>query len=276
MTHAWTFRKLSDISSVTLVRGMPSSRVTAQGEVPVKSVAMLRSGEEAQRFAGTSDLARVGATIAEPGDVLIAVEGGTAGECLVVQAEMGRFVPSQQAATLRVLPNDELDPWFLAAWLTSEEGQRRVDMLKRGSAIQRIALSDLEYLEVPLPPIAEQRKVGERFRAFADSIGVHRKALGLLESLLKADLALEFAVTEEAPRTHKRIGEIEPRARRLRPTGSPARGGVIQDIKPKARMSKQAWLKQQKNKHDDERVVGDFDPEAGKDPTGRIKEKPGE
>src|SRR5262245_46830021 len=93
--------EIADALAVT--RGFPTQRATQDGEVPVRSIADLRNDSPPRHFADRADIEDLGLGPAQPGDVLVAMEGGTVGETMVVPTGLDEFVPSQQAATLRVL-----------------------------------------------------------------------------------------------------------------------------------------------------------------------------
>ncbi|HEX3795269.1 MAG TPA: restriction endonuclease subunit S [Acidimicrobiales bacterium] len=173
---------------------MPTTRTAKTGDVPVLSVAALRNGDAPRRFVGRAEMITVGAALVN--DVLLAVEGGTVGECFVVHEDLAEFVPSQQAATLRVLSTEEVEPWYLGAWLSSAEGQQRLGVIARGSTIQRIAFGDLEGLDVRIPQLTEQRRIGGRYRAFNESIRAHRAVAAELEELQRVEFALAFSGEE--------------------------------------------------------------------------------
>ena len=97
---------------------LPDTASSRLGDVRVMSVAALRNAVPPRHFADRVDVTE--ADIAQPGDVLVAIEGGTVGETLVVPEGLEDFVPSQQAVTLRVGDRTSIDPWYLGAWLTSE------------------------------------------------------------------------------------------------------------------------------------------------------------
>jgi len=186
--------RISEIADVLAVkRGFPTQRATQDGEVPVRSIADLRNDSPPRHFADRADIEDLGLGHAQPGDVLVAVEGGTVGETMVVPAGLDEFVPSQQAATLRVLDTRRLDPWFLGAWLSTEQGRQQVRRLARGSGIQRIAIKDLSSLVVRVPPLADQQAIGARFRAFENSIQSHRSVAACLAELRDLDLRVIFA-----------------------------------------------------------------------------------
>ncbi len=187
--------RLGDLvpTEVTITRGFPTQRAVTEGAVRVMSLASLRNSATPKHFAERAEIADLGIDFARPGDVLIAIEGGTVGETLVVADGLEDFVPSQQAATLRVVDQTRLDPWYLGAWLTTEPATEQLRRLARGSGIQRIPIKELASLTVPLPPLDRQRRIGQRFAAFDAAIQSHRDLASCLEELRVTDLVVTFA-----------------------------------------------------------------------------------
>jgi restriction endonuclease S subunit len=186
--------RLADLSQVvTVSRGFPTQRAAQEGEVRVMSLAALRSETPPRHFADRDDIRDVGLEPAQPGDVLVAVEGGTVGETLVVPDGTAEFVPSQQVATLRVVDATSVDPWYLGAWLTTASAREQIRRLARGTAIQRVPIKDLASLIVRLPPFADQQAIGARFLAFENSIHSHRAVATCLEELRDLDLLVALA-----------------------------------------------------------------------------------
>src|SRR5262249_54310976 len=93
--------RLGDLEHVlTISRGFPTQHAKPEGQVRVMSVAALRNETPPKLFADQDSISDVGLEVARTGDVLIAIEGGTVGETMVVLADTKEFVPSQQVATL--------------------------------------------------------------------------------------------------------------------------------------------------------------------------------
>lgn len=186
--------KLGDLvpATVQVTRGLPTQRAQNDGDVRVLSVAALRSGAPPKHYAAADDLRDLGLDIARAGDVLIAIEGGTIGEAIVVAEDEQPFVPSQQVATIRVIDTDVLDPWYVGAWLSTETAMEQLRRLARGAGIQRIAMKELDALVLTLPPIAAQREIGDRYRAFDRSIRLHREITACLKELCDVDLVMSF------------------------------------------------------------------------------------
>ena len=94
--------RLGEIFGVDVHRGMPTSRTSTDGQYPVFSIAALRNDDAPTRFVDRDEMDPYGADGAYVDDVLVAIEGGTVGEAMVVTRDMGPFVPSQQVAVIRL------------------------------------------------------------------------------------------------------------------------------------------------------------------------------
>lgn len=193
MTNFKEIRLADLVPALTITKGFPTHRALAEGDVRVMSVAALRNDAMPKHFAEREDIADLSLDLAQPGDVLVAIEGGTVGETLVVPEGIADFVPSQQAATLRVTDITMLDPWYLGAWLTTQPAREHLRRLARGLGIQRIPIKDLMSLIVRVPPLQDQREIGDRFRAFEIAAQSHRAVTACLEELRDADLVVTFA-----------------------------------------------------------------------------------
>jgi len=180
-------------TTLSITRGFLTAKATESGDVPVLSVAMIRNRAGAKHFTDLETVNGTGQSLAQSGDTLVAIEGGTVGETLLVPEEQPPFVPSQQVATLRVLDDSSVDPWYLGAWLSTEAARDQVRRLARGSAIQRVPIKDLGTVSIPLVPLEHQHEIGERFRAFDQSISNHRSVAACLEELRETDLTATFA-----------------------------------------------------------------------------------
>lgn len=197
------------VPSLTITKGFPTQRALPEGEVRVMSVAALRNTAIPKHFAEWDAIADLGLELAQPGDVLVAIEGGTVGETLVVPDGIDVFVPSQQAATLRAVDTTRLDPWYLGAWLATEPAREQLRRLARGMGIQRIPIKDLASLTVRVPSLQDQRAIGERFRAFETAIQSHRAVTACLEELRDVDLVVTFAnASLKDPSDDRQVADI--------------------------------------------------------------------
>ena len=195
------------VPNLTITKGFPTQRASPEGDVRVMSVAALRNTALPKHYAERDAISDLGLELAQHGDVLVAIEGGTVGETLVVPDGTDEFVPSQQVATLRVVDTNTIDPWYLGAWLATEPAREQLRRLARGLGIQRIPIKDLATLAVRVPPLQDQREIGERFHAFETAIQSHRAVTACLEELRDLDLVLTLAdinSNETGEREHQR------------------------------------------------------------------------
>jgi restriction endonuclease S subunit len=186
--------RLGDLDgAISIRRGFPTQRTSSDAPVPVLSLAAIRNDVPPKHFADWPDIDDLGLELARPDDVLIAIEGGTVGEALVVPPAVHEFVPSQQVATLRVVDRAAVDPWYLGAWLSTKVGREQMQRLARGSGIQRIPIGELSSLIIRMAPRAEQVEIGRRYFAFEDSIRSHRAVTACIQKVRDLDLVVAFA-----------------------------------------------------------------------------------
>lgn len=185
--------RLGDLAAVAIIRGFPTQRTEVDGDVPVMSVADLRNGSGPRHYADMDSIEEAGLAFAEPGDVLVAIEGGTVGETLTVTEGAAQFVPSQQVATIRVMDSAAVDPWYLGAWFATELARETLRRLAVGMGIKRVPIRELASLTVKLPGLSQQREIGRRFLAFETAIGAHRDLAACLEDLRDVDLVVAFS-----------------------------------------------------------------------------------
>ena len=110
------------------------------------------------------------------GDLVLTKNGGPI-RAAVAEIPEGQTVLA--TGNLYVVRPDasRVDPYFLAAFLASDDGRELVDSLTTGSAIRTLPLRDLRGLEVPVPSMEVQRRVAARYQAALDEIEVCKSRL---------------------------------------------------------------------------------------------------
>lgn len=147
-------------------------------------------------FAGASrisqddfEAARAGNSAPQPGDVLFSKDG-TVGKVHVVESSEP-FAVLSSIAILR--PKANVNSRYLGHVLQTPEVLAQAVSRKTGSGVPRIILSDLRRVEVPLPPLEEQRRVAAILDR-ADAIRANRRqALAQLEELARSIFQIMFA-----------------------------------------------------------------------------------
>lgn len=119
-----------------------------------------------------------------PGDVVIAKLGAVGTACIIPEdAPAGIIV----ADVVRFRGDSKrVDHRFLCHYLNSSSGQCAVVKLSRGSTRVRTNLSDLKKVEIPLPPLSEQKRIAAILDK-ADAIRRKRQqAIQLADDFLRA------------------------------------------------------------------------------------------
>ena len=114
--------------------------------------------------------ADAGTSAPKHGDVLFSKDG-TVGKVHVVETDE-RFAVLSSLAILR--PANTVDSGFLGHMLGTPDVLAQAVKRKSGSAIRRIILSDLKKVEIPLPPLPEQRRIAA-ILDHADALRANRR-----------------------------------------------------------------------------------------------------
>jgi type I restriction enzyme S subunit len=201
MSESWPQAQLGDLVSKI------GSGATPRGgkEVYVETgTAFIRSQnvyDNAFSFGGlvriTDDAAHElkGVSVQE-GDVLVCITGESVTRtCLVDPAVLPARV-SQHVAIVRPDPG-QLDSGFLKAALLSAPIKNHLNRLSEAGATRRaLTKSHLESLEIPLPPLVEQRRIAGVLGALDDLIETNQRLIGNLDDLAAAVFNRSIAVPD--------------------------------------------------------------------------------
>ena len=150
----------------------------------------------------------------EPGDFVINIVFGWEGAiALLGQAEEG-MIGSHRFPTFRA-EEDRLDSRFLLYYCKTHAGLDLLGRVSPGGAGRNRTLSKTAFLQqrIPLPPIAEQRRIISRIEELAGLIEESQRLRVSVDHEINAMLAAEHRkIAEQAPR--RPLGEIAPLNRR--------------------------------------------------------------
>ena len=136
------------------------------------------------------------------GDVLFSKDG-TVGKVHLVR-EPQDFAVLSSLAILR--PDKRLASEYLAHFLRSPTALDAAMKKKTGSAVRRIVLRDLASLQIPLPPIDEQKRIAAILDK-ADALRAKRRqAIALLDSYTQSIFLEMFGDADKIPRLQ--LGEF--------------------------------------------------------------------
>jgi type I restriction enzyme S subunit len=119
-------------------------------------------------------------------DVLLNITGDSVARCCQVAADVLPARVNQHVAIIRPEPKS-LDARFLRYVLVSHEYQSRLLALASAGATRpALTKSMIEELDIPLPPIPEQRAIASVLGALDDKIELNRRMNATLEGMARA------------------------------------------------------------------------------------------
>ena len=122
----------------------------------------------------------------KPNDVLLNITGDSVARCCQVATDVLPARVNQHVAIIRPQP-DSLDARFLRYVLVSHEYQSRLLALASAGATRpALTKTMIEELDIPSPPLAEQKTIAAVLGALDDKIELNRRMNATLEAMARA------------------------------------------------------------------------------------------
>jgi type I restriction enzyme, S subunit len=120
------------------------------------------------------------------GDTLIAMTGATVGKVGRFPRSHERYFLNQRVGKVYLTDPDAADYRYLYYVLSQDTYVRQMFGVADGSAQANISGSQIESLEIPLPPLAEQKVIAVVLGALDDKIELNRRMNTTLEAMARA------------------------------------------------------------------------------------------
>ena len=184
-TDPWEQRKLGELTE-SYSGGTPAA---GESEFYGGSIPFIRSAEIASEstelFLTGEGYESSSARMVKPGDVLYALYGATSGE-VAVSKQKGAI----NQAILAILPHDDCDAKYLAAWLRRQKDYIVTTFLQGGQG--NLSGVIVKNLEVAIPSLPEQQRIGSCLSLLDSLITLHQRKLELLRNIKKSMLNKMF------------------------------------------------------------------------------------
>jgi type I restriction enzyme, S subunit len=139
-----------------------------------------------------------------PSDLLVC-EGGEVGRAAIWR---GTIECAFQKALHRVRPRGGVLPEFLLYLLMHYAATREFERYVTGSTIAHLPQEDLRRLPVPLPPLAEQRRIVMAMEEHLSRLDSARESLSRVQRLLERWRSSTLAALNHPGARQRRIGDI--------------------------------------------------------------------
>ena len=118
------------------------------------------------------------------GDILLS-KNGFPFKVAVAEPPSGREVLANGNLYIISLDETLVDPYYVKAYLESEQGSKQLKNIAVGTAMPNIGIAQLGTIIIPVPPMSEQKQLVEKYRAVLDKISDLRSQLAEAEGDLK-------------------------------------------------------------------------------------------
>ena len=187
MAGDWETLPLGAVAAVRSGYAFKSSDWTESG-VPVVKIANVKGGR--LEMAGCSFVDEEVASAAgdfrlSVGDILIAMTGYVGDVARVLKTDLP-CVLNQRVGKFTVLNRQRLDADYLFQFLASADTRQTIAGLGYGSAQPNVSPSLIHKVEIPLPPLPEQKRIAHILGTLDDKIELNRRMNATLEAMSRA------------------------------------------------------------------------------------------
>jgi type I restriction enzyme M protein len=109
---------------------------------------------------------------------LVISKNGAPFKVAVADVPEGRTILANGNLYVIRLDTDLVDPYFVAAFLASEDGKRSLEQMVVGTTIPNLPMANLRQIQIPVPPLDVQRGVADEYRSRLDEIAVLKIRIG--------------------------------------------------------------------------------------------------
>jgi type I restriction enzyme, S subunit len=181
----WPMVKLGDVCRVTPGFAFKSTDFTTNG-IPVVKIANIRDDytvdlSDAQCWPLQLFSDRLQKFILKDKDILVAMTGATAGKLGRVRTSQDLLL-NQRVAKIEAV---EAEPDFVWFALSSERYRERFFSIAGGAAQPNMSGGQIEAVEIPMPPLAAQKRIAEVLSAYDDTLETNRRRMELLDQAVQ-------------------------------------------------------------------------------------------
>jgi len=174
--------------------------------IDLSSVKGGRIGDQVESMAFAAAPGRARKLIRE-GDVLLGMVRPYLKPFAKVQTALDGHVASTGFAVIRA-KSDVTDSEYLYQTIWSDGISKQIHQMVTGSNYPALSVGDVKDLKIPLPPLAEQRKIAEILRTWDEAIETAEAELKAKQELLKRAVAKYFEKTYRDASSGK-VGELK-------------------------------------------------------------------
>lgn len=165
LPEGWATAKVSDLTTKVGSGSTPKGGKRAYHESGIPLIRSMNVHFDGFRLKGLAFIDDAQAeklqnVVVESGDVLLNITGASIGRVTTAPDNMEGARVNQHVSIIR--PNDALSSKFLSWFLASPDQQSLIDRIQVGATRQALTKTMVLDFKIPLPPLAEQRRIVAR------------------------------------------------------------------------------------------------------------------
>jgi type I restriction enzyme S subunit len=194
-TDAWEQRRLGDVCTTFADGDWIEAKDQSNSGIRLLQTGNIGVNEyldkpDRAKWISEDTFVRLNCTNVFPGDILISRLPEPAGRACIVPNTGQKMITAVDCTIVRTSENCISE--YLVQYLSAEPYFKDVNDFLAGGTRQRISRSNLSKFIIPLPSVAEQRKIGELFTSLCDLITLHQREFEKLQNMKKALLEKMF------------------------------------------------------------------------------------
>jgi type I restriction enzyme, S subunit len=191
------------LETLTTKIGSGSTPLGGRASYPTSGVPFIRSLNVRMRhfqwdgiaFISEETHKSMGGTCVRPRDVLLNITGASIGRVACAPDDLDRANVNQHVAIIR--PTDELQSRYLMYWLSQPVIQEFINDEQKGATRQGFTKTQIQIFEIPLPTLAEQRRIVAELDALQADVDalmrLQTETAAELDALMPSILSKAFA-----------------------------------------------------------------------------------
>jgi len=182
---SWSRAPLSELSQ-TIDYGVTASANFEEGKAKFLRITDIQDNSvnwATVPFCDAPDKKLAHATLRN-GDIVFARTGATTGKSFLLKNPPSSAVFASYL--IRVRPSERVDPGYLAHFFDTSDYWRQIKSKAQGAAQEGVNASKLATLEIPLPPLDEQKRIAAILDKADQLRQKRRQAIALLDSLTQS------------------------------------------------------------------------------------------
>jgi len=188
LPEGWAWTKVSDVASKVGSGATPkggSESYHKTGIPLIRSMNVHFAGFRADRlaFLDNEQAGQLKEASVEAGDVLLNITGASIGRVCQVPVSLAGARVNQHVSIIRTI--EGMLPGFLAKYISSPDVQRMIWSEEYGVTRQALTKGQILDFDIPLPPLAEQKRIVAKLETLLTRVNAARQRLAKVPALLK-------------------------------------------------------------------------------------------